>query len=334
MPSVTACYLERSQGETTVDERNLGKYHLMYRVETDGVLSHKAVANGALTASPHALPSLWSTYSYQGSTDTAAYALNYKIDNIQDQLTQYAISVFYRPLEGGLTPAHSEPNPVNRPAIAYADREVFTRIIERDNSGKAIVNKCGRPYDTPYEEEDARGVLVVEFNVATLSEVFDYQRFLRRATNISTWTPRFWGRIPATGNFGFTQFNFAPRTVAARDVTAGYPITEGQYTYFPMMFRFSFAEGVNTPSWVGGKTWDVPFLERGYQYFKFVGGSFELDADGNKRLFPAEGEPEPVNLADNGTKLGDGLPGVFTDWRIKREVDFNLLPFTQQLGVE
>jgi hypothetical protein len=309
MPSVVSCTLHRVQGTTTFDEKNFGHYSLKYDVVTDAVMGHRALAIAALTAGPHPLPSWGQSYSYQGDTDGTSYAQRFGIESKfgEDAQTYYTITVNFEPLDPDRGDNNQfEPNPFDRPPIVWADRETFTRIIEKDQFGDAIVNKCGRQYDIPYEEEDSRGVLVVEFNVASLDTVIEYQQFLRRATNSTAWT--------------IVGVTIPERTAIAREVAASPPVTEGDYTYYHMTFRFVFAED--------GKTWDVPFLERGYQYFTKTDDEFDLDDDGNKALSPSGGEPEPVNLAADGTKLPDGEEGVFTDWRVRREVNFNLLPFS------
>lgn len=320
MPSVQSCTLQRVQGSTTFDENNFGHYTLKYDVKTDGVVGHKALASQALLSTPHALPNWGDTYSYQGDTADDAYAQGYTIESKFDEQSQlyYVITVKFEPLPDGDSSSF-DPNPFLRPAIVWIDREVFTRLIERDSQGKAIVNKCVRLYDTTEEQEDFRGVIVVEFNVATLSTVVAYMRFLRRAVNSSPW------------NFGGIQF--PSRSVVARDVIGSPPITEGAYTYRHMVFRFAAAEGDNTISATASPTWDTPYVERGYQCFeKDENGNiiqiFDPNQPGRKKLFPPSGEPELFLLAADGTRLPDGEDPVITHWRTYREVNFNLLPFS------
>lgn len=316
MPTVQSCTLSRFQLQTTFDEKNFGHYSLKYIVVTDGALGHLDVANGATASAPHPLPTWGATYNYLSGTDldNTSFAQNFSIESDPNNQKYYYITVNYKPLdESRGDDDQFETNPLLRPPIVWADRETFTRIIEKDQFGKAIVNKCNRQYDVPYEEEDTHGVLVIEFNVAALATVLAYQRFLRRAVNKDVWT--------------FLGVQFPQRTVVARDVAAGPSITEGNTTYYHLVFRFAIADGDDSaPQVSGGKNWDVPYLERGYQYFKKNGSVFEMDGT-NKKLFPDGGEPEPVNLAADGTKLPDGQLGVFTDWRIRREVPFAALGF-------
>jgi len=306
MPTVQSCTLQRVQPQTTFDDKNRGHYQLNYDVATNGVVGHRALVNQAALASPHALPSWGQTYSYQGDTDTTVFAQNFTVDSIEGSQQRYVVTVKFDPLdvEGGSE--QFEPNPVDRPAIVWADKETFTRIIDKDATGKPIRNLCKRPYMIDYEEEDTHGIIVVEFNVFTLPQVMEYMRFLRRATNKEPWF--------------FLGVEFPPRTVIARDVAAGVPVTENEYTYFRVAIRFVLADE--------GETWDVPFQEQGFQTYVRRNNVLLTDADGNLRLLPSPPYPEAVNLAADGTKLPDGGTPIFTKWRVKREVDFNLLPFS------
>jgi hypothetical protein len=315
MPSVTSCTLLRNPESASWDGENRGTYTLRYRIETDGILGPKAMRAGAQTASPHAFPSYGSTYSYQGDTDADSYAMSFSIQSENEQQTKHIGTVTFQPPPDEDVTIF-EPNPFLRSPTVWADQEVFTRIIESDYAGNAIVNKCNFQYDTTVEKEDARGVLVIEFNVATIGEVIQYQRFLRRAVNQTAWT--------------ILGQTIAPRNAIARAVVGSPPITQGAYTYYRLAFRFAFADI--------GYNWDEPILERGYKYFVKTGDDFVTIGDPpQKKLFPASDATnpgdridlvEPCLLTAEGTKLPDGEIGIFTDWRINREVDFNLLPFS------
>jgi hypothetical protein len=310
--AVISCTLTRMQLPTTVDELNRGTYQLKYEVVTNSLMGHQDLTNDAQSTGPDMLPSLGATYSFQGDADASSYARAFAIESREGHQFRYLISVTYGPSEGEDPPFVQ--NPVLRPPIVWADRETFTRIIERDNMGKAIANKCFRQYDLMPELEDTHGVLVIEFNVGTLERVVEMQRFLRFAVNATPWT--------------FRGVTFPSRTVLARECSSGPALTQGAFTWYRITCRFVLADGTGSLTVLGGKNWDIPILERGYQHFKanpFNPGELIKDADGNNELFQ---EAEPHNLADNGTKLPDGVNGIFTSWQVYREVDFNLLPFS------
>jgi hypothetical protein len=295
---------------TSVDELNRGTYQLKYEVVTDSVMGHQALTNDATAVGPDMLPSLGATYSYQGDADGASYAKAFTIESREGHQNRYLVTVTYGPIEGE-DPPFAE-NPGVRPPIVYADRETFTRFMERDVFGNQIVNKCNRPYDIPIELEDTHGVLVIEFNVATLLEVLELQRFLRRAVNSTPWT--------------FRGLTFPERTVLARECSSGPALTHGVFSWYRIACRFVLADGDNISA---PATWDVPVLERGYQHFEKENNAYKLDVKGNKAFFPEKGSlAEPALLDDDGTILPDGSIGIFTNWRVYREVDFNLLPFS------
>jgi hypothetical protein len=306
MPSVTSCTLKRTYEAGSWDGEGRGTYSVTYDIVTDGILGPKAIRVGAESASPHPLPTRGMSYSYQGETDSDSYAQPISIVSANEQQTRHIATVNYLPPpENDLTVF--EPNPFLRGPVVWFDQEVFTRIIERDIFGKAIANKCGAIFDTPLEKEDTRSVLVVEFNVGTIGEVIQYQRYLRRAVNQTPWS--ILGQV------------VPPRNAFARSVVGTPPITQGGYTYYHLAFRFAFADL--------GFNWDEAILERGYGRYKKTGDDFQMTDDDPpvKKVF-AFPNGEQKLLAEDGTMLPDGELGVFTDWRINREVDFNALPFS------
>src|SRR5262245_57347828 len=100
MPSVTSCTLQRVQPASSWDNLFRGTFTLKYDIKTDGLLGHKAVMNGATSASPHALPSFGATYSYQGDTDSAAFAQSFSCEPKFDEKSQvhYVATVVFSPL--------------------------------------------------------------------------------------------------------------------------------------------------------------------------------------------------------------------------------------------
>ena len=316
MPSVTACRLLFNSQTSQTDELDRMTTTITYEVVTDAVMGHKALKAAAESSSPHALPAYGATYSYQGDTDSSIYLLSRQVSPKSDTGTQkyYHVACTYSPPpDGDIT--IFEPDPLQRSPIVWFDREGYTRIVERDIFGNPLTNSAGVVFDTPYEEEDIRTVLVVEFNVggltaqggalSGLAQCGGYARFLRNAVNSSTWT--------------VLGMQFPPRTVLAREVASTPPIVQGAYTYYHLSFRFVFANGGSTTSPNDPSTWDVSFLNRGYQALRVPnqqGSLYDI------------GVPEPKLLATDGTVLPDNAIGTFKSYRLKREVDFNLLPFS------
>lgn len=316
MPSVTSCTLLFNSQTSSTDELNRMTTSVSYRVTTDGIMGHGAIISGAQSASPHALPSYGATYSFQGDTNGGIYLRNFDVAAQDEEKSQklYRVTTTYAPpVDGDIT--IFEPNPFLRDPVIWFDREAYTRLVTRDVSGKPIQNATGRDYDIPLEEEDIRTVIVVEFNVggltaaggalSGLSQSAGYARFLRNAVNSTPWT--------------FLGLQFPPRTVLAREVASSPPIVQSAYTYYHLSFRFVLANGSSTTNPNDPSTWDVPILEQGYYALRIPnqkGSEYRMDTD------------TPKNLRLDGTELPPDEEGEFRFWRVKREVDFNLLPFS------
>lgn len=308
MPSVTSCNYDRSTAEAVGDENNMGTYTIGFLVQTDGLMGPQSVYNAALVASPVALPSRWSTYSYQGDVDNYSWAREVRVTRDPNSFKIYRITITYKPAEPGAgsqdsggDPINAEPNPLLREPIVWWDREVNTRIIYKDKDGKAIRNKCEDYYQTDIEIEEPKGILVVEFNVGTLAEVYDLKRIFDGAVNQQSWS------------FGGRQV--AQRAVLCREVSASPPQTEqAGYVYFHVTMRLAFAPD--------GKNWDHEMPEYGEFYWKKENNEYVMLA-GHRQVFTDEGKIVPLD--SDGTRLDDGEDIVFTSWRIRREVDFSLL---------
>jgi hypothetical protein len=306
--AVVSCTLMREvSGDAQADEMNRGRYQLRYQIVTNSLMGPNAVANAALLAAPHPLPSLWSTYSYQGSTDSLSYARSYDVKHDPKSNSLWYITVQYEPPEpgewpiSGGAPIKSEPVPWNRDPVLWWDREVYTSIENHDKDDKAIVNKCSVFYEDIIELDKPRGVLVIEFNVQTLAEVIAYTREFDQAVNSVTWT--------AMGT--------PPRMALCREVASGPPQAEHGYSFFHLAFRIVFSDD--------GATWDYRMPEMGeFHWKKNTVGEYILDEGNRQRFRPAGGGL--VALAADGTRLDDGQDIIFTEWRIRREVDFNQLP--------
>lgn len=307
--AVTSCTLDRTTRSASVDELNIGTYTLRYIVETNSTMGPQGVTNGALVASPNPLPSQWQTYSYQGDTDALSYARDYQIDGDDKVLNRWYITVTFRPPESGegsLTvggaPVNSVTNPISREPVIWWDREVTTEPVLKDKDGKAVVNKCKDLYPDAIEIERPRGVLVAEFNVATLAEVFYACRKFDGTVNSITWT--------------VGGASIPPRVALCREVSASPPQTEHGYVYFHLVFRFVFAED--------GGTWDYGITEMGQFHWTKTGTEYDLiPLTGHRKVTNAQ---KNIFLADDGTRQDDDEDAIVTQWRIRKEVDFNELP--------
>jgi hypothetical protein len=346
---------EQGCGSAEVDELNIGVYTLTYQVELDAttlasfpVLGPKQIANLATTLTPHALPAMWATYDHPQAaaasgaitveeTDVLSRARSYSVQADPKSDNRWFITVQFRPADpgeasivDGATPINSVATPVSRAAVYWWDREVFNQVVTRDREGKAIRTKAESLYPDVVEFERARCVLVVEKNVKTLSEVAYYSSTFDGAVNKDPWTVQ--------------GINAPARFALCREVSSGPPISEivntGSgllpYTYFKMSFRFVFSAPLDGQSGtkpvnnqaitLSGEPWDHAMAELDDVYWKKSDSTtYIMDADGMRQRFVSEGH---VALNNDGTRLPDGADVLFTKWRIRREVPFNLLPFT------
>lgn len=306
--AVTRCALMRDEsGDASADEMNRGTYTLKYQVETNSLMGPNAVANAALVTGPNPLPSLWSTYSYQGSTDNLSFARSYDVVHDPKSNSLWYITVSYSPPEpgewpiSGGAPIKSEPVPWSRDPVLWWDREVYSDIQNNDKDGKAIVTKTKVLYEDTIEFDKPRGVLVIEFNVATLAEVIFYTRKFDQAVNSVNWNTN----------------STPPRMALCREVASGPPQAEHGYTFFHLAFRIVFADD--------GATWDYRMPEMGEFHWKKNLQGVYIMQDGQRQRFRPEGGGL-VALTEDGTRLDDGQEIIFTEWRIRREVDFNTIP--------
>jgi hypothetical protein len=341
---------EQGCGSAEVDELNIGVYTLTYQVELDAatiasfpVLGPKQIANLATGLSPHSLPQMWATYDHPQAaaasgaitveeTDVLSRARSYSIQADPKSDNRWFITVQFRPADpgeasivDGMTPINSVGTPVSRAPVYWWDREVFNQVVTRDREGKALRTKAESLYPDVAELERARCVLVVEKNVKTLAEVGYYSSTFDGAVNRDPWTVQ--------------GINAPARFALCREVSSGPPISEivggSPYTYFRMSFRFVFSAPLDGESGtkpqngqgitLSGEPWDHAMAELDDVYWKKSDSTtYVRDADQHIQRFVSEGQ---VALAEDGTRLPDGADVLFTKWRIRREVPFNLLPF-------
>lgn len=296
--SVTSCTLNgRLCGDAEFDQRNLGTYQLYWNITTNSHMSGKAVANGALSGSPHPLPTLWSTYSYLGEDDDYAYLRKLTIKKRSKRsLYHWLATGTYTPLAPGEVHATSNgfnaSNPIDRPPVWEGDGEVYTKLIEVDQAGDAIVNPAGKPYNPTLEREEARCIVVATKNYATLTAALDVMQAMTNAVNSAAWQGR------------------AIRNVWCQEARPHAHQTEGDKTYYPVSFRFALKEDDGV--------WDDKILQQGFGY---------LTTANDESTYTEVDGPEPVLLDNDGTKLAAGVAGKFATHRTLREVNF-----TTELG--
>lgn len=324
--AVTSCHYDRRICSGQSDEYGMGIYTLGWVVKTNSTMGPNAVLQGAQTITGsdsdgianNAVPTRWTSYTtqgYAGDTDNLSYARDFKVTQDPSSLNLWFIEVTFRPPasgEGSQTvggsPIDSIANPVNRSPVMWWDREVFTYEALYDKDGKAIVNKAQDYYPEPVELESTRGVLVVEKNYSTLAQVRALSETYDNAVNSVAWNV-----------FG-SPFATA-RQALCREISSGPPRTEQGYVYFPVSFRFCLQ-----PS---GRTWDIRKAEYGQFHW-------EKDSTGAYKTltqYTTSGTPVTqravtdakalVKLEQDGTRRPWDQETLWTDYRVRKEVDFN-----------
>ncbi len=290
-----------------------GEYTLRYQIQMASVCGPlnvitQAIASGA----PDPVPALWATYSFQGDTDAYSYARTYKVERSTKSNTIYYLTVSFKPAKpgempnGGGSPIASVANPALRKPLFRFERDVSTRLKPHDKDSKVLTTKALTLYEDITEHDENHSLLVTEWNVANLGSVNDLIRTYERAVNSTTWT--FQGRT------------YPPRTALVKDVDGGMQRTEGAYNYYHVVMRIAFSEKDGPYD----RTWDEPLVEMSQHHFTKTSGQYDVDTNGFLKRTDA-GTPVPLN--DDGTRRSETQPVLITNWRVRREADFNLLPF-------
>lgn len=312
MPSVTRCALDLDGCTFAIDEHNRASGSLRYVIETDAAMSPNGIMNAALSVGPNPLPSLWSQYSYLGDS-AYCYARFYRYDREASRRTLHYVDVEFRPYENGEWSDFSDVNPLLRPAKLLWTSEIYTARTDFDQAGNPILNKCGIRYEDPVDRQLARGILLVNFNVANFGYTVAHQQTWELAVNSTAWDVH-----------GDASLVIPARAAWCRKYDSQPLRSEGTSRYFAEKYEIAIAHS--------GETFDRRIKEQGFQHWKKTGGTYVDDADDNHKFFPdvAAGEApyaEPILLASDGTRLADGETTVYTDWQLDKQANFNSAPF-------
>jgi hypothetical protein len=194
-------------------------------------------------------------------------------------------------------------NPLQMPAIIKWGVSTFTKGLEKDKDGTAILNKAGDHYAQTPQIEDCRDVISVTIN---------------QAVNPKSIAPLFRNRVNQAAWNGY-----AARTVLCR----GIEISERKSFLTPADTQVYYWE-VNYLFEINLDTWKVEILEQGYREKKAgkLVDIMVLDEDGN----PTEERASfPILLTDAGVaQMTDPKVPVFTSWNVRKEADFSLFNIT------
>lgn len=295
------------------------KYKLMWDVVMASEAGPINVIVAGQGSTPNPLPAEYSPYAYVDDTDANSFAKIFSVVREPLVTGRYTVTVQYEPLEDGempdaaatpgttaRTPIKSVVNPILRKKVMWWDRQITSRIEKIDNARVTLRNPAGSLYEDIHEEDRAKAVLVVEWNVASINEFITFSRKYDQTVNSNSWT--------------FNGAAYQARTALVHDISCSPLRTEAPvnsttvYNYYTVAARIAFADT--------GSTWDVPMPEMGQHFYtKSGGGTYDLDGSFRKRT--DAGFLVPLN--EDGTRRSDDEQVLVKDWRIRRESDFNQL---------
>lgn len=276
------------------------EYLIRTNSATDGIV---AVESGAQSASPHALPAMWSSYSHPVTGDTLPniYLQQRSIERVtakEGGKTIWKAKCSWMPPPPGQN-AQLPDNPILWPVQFSLEWASHTRLMEYDITGRPIANTAGDLFD-PVEIDDARPVLVAVKNMSSLAAIISLAITYKNAINNST----FYG---------------APAYAAkVESITSGTLQTTNDFSYYPMTIRIQFT---NPNEFSLG--WDIRLLNQGPHY---------LDASGNKaRVRVLDGDKkgqflQKALLDADGNQIPDGDPGILVPLDADPTPYFRLYP--------
>lgn len=295
--SVIRCALAEEPPRLSEDKRFRSTIPVMWNVETDDPTDGPiAVKAGAEVTSPDPLPPLWTTYSYHGESDTSIFLKRREVQprHGAQGRTMWRVIGHYEPLEPQEQPDDSNPDPFLRPVKYRLEHVTYTEVVDVDKDDKPIVNSAGQEFDEPLEQEKSRMVLVADQIVPDLQTIINHNL---------TWA----GKVNSTPYRGGGPRMWFVHTIGSSDL-----LSESGVDYYVATWRLE----------LNFDTWDRKVLNRGFKHY---------DNAADKKLVIAkdkDGLPvnEPILLATDGTRLGDGIDGNFLSFRVKDEVSFAGFP--------
>ena len=270
MPVTESKLIETS---ATFGLRSRHSYKQVYRVTTDQVMTPAAVYVGASSASPDAIPVVYTEdIQYPGAIVTS-------VEMSQINQTRWTVTANFGQLPTGeSTSDQGITNPINRPVRYWAEFESYTELITKDNSNVVILNSVGDQFETPIEIEGKRPILVCEKNYASYQDILDIGIEYDKSVNDNTFK------------------GGAARTVLFDGVASPGRQIENGFEYYPGLIRFKY----------NPDTWDVELVDQGRQYLLAAGGDPVVVRDHT-------GQPtgEVVLLNPDGTRREQGEIGLF-----------------------
>lgn len=287
------------RGRITLE--NQREYTRVYHVTTDdpndGPKTVRLASAGGVS-----IPSLGEVYAAGNDIDLGATCQSKDAEPLGTDPQAWKVTCNYSTRASTQDPAAAEEeNPLDRPPEWHWEAEEFTRIADRDESGRPIANSAGWAYDPAPEVDDARSILVFVRNEAAFSDKLAKQ-FANAVNNDE------FGGHPAGD-------------VLCKPITAQH-LWEGEFEYYKTSYRFHFKEGrYHESEYIGG------WIKEGLDYGPFYKGEPSGFPPERKTIVAGDkdGVPVMVNLNGSGGLLADDADPVFNRFELHRQVSFALL---------
>ena len=288
--TVTSSTLIRETRPGSIDKMFRRTYTHKWRVVTnDDDDNWDTVYNQARSSTPNAIPAMWSTYSIGNGADTGVRLKEMRgdLEEPADSLRRWIVTGTWQAPEPGEEPEDSPENPLERPVRYHLEWANYTRIVEKDQLGKAPVNSAGQMFDPPIEHDDARPVLVAVRNEWPLSSIVAKALHYRNAVN----TDDFYGA--------------GKRQAKMESIITSEKQTINGVNFYTVTHRIQFTD----------TSWDVEVVDQGFMHFENAGDTNlivakELDSNGVIKK-PEVAVTEPVGLEPDGTRRADTLSKLF-----------------------
>lgn len=192
--------------------------------------------------------------------------------------------------------ARTEPNPLLREPKVTWDSQQYQKAIWKDINDEAIYNSANDPFDPPPMIDDARWVISVQSNVASVPA---YVLTLNNVINDSSVT--------------VDGITFAAQTLKVQGIRIGDVETENGVTFRQFSYQLNFR----------AETWKMSNLDAGFSMLDSNGDKVEILLPKDKSKPTA---PQPLD--GSGGLLASPTPAnaVYIDSDVYTEADLTVLP--------
>jgi len=294
----------KAESRQVVEEGNRRTYRMRFQIENDGIDNFQSIVLAqAKAVGPTPLPDINDPWNF-GQVDLTALVKTITLsqDDIGSDNIWFADVVWADPPP----PSEQNDNPIDRIARFNTGTIIEQQPIKEDINGNVLKNAAGDEFTDSIMLEYVFPTIEITKNI--IGDATGFQQILD--WNIEHTTP--YQAVNLT-----TFFGGAPRTVKFIPITHGDLQFQNNVSFYPATFRFAFKPD----------TWDVHALNMGFNELT-VGG----DIDTKKRIeIDSEPTAVPLHLNTNGTFTPSLTIGNYIEFRVRPEIDFNIL--MQEAGI-